>query len=107
MKEIETSKLTERNQTTIPKSVRTVLGLHGGERVGYVIEGDQVKMVNATAKRQDDPVLGSFLDFLARDIEAHPERLAAFPADLFAEAQRLTEGIKVDHDSPIDGVDPL
>ncbi|MDP2957483.1 MAG: type II toxin-antitoxin system PrlF family antitoxin [Longimicrobiales bacterium] len=98
-----TSKITERNQTTLPPSVRSVLGLEGGERLGYVIDGSQVRLVNASALDRDDPVLESFLGFLARNIEAHPETLAPFPTALLSRARDLTRDVHIDHDAPIEG----
>jgi antitoxin PrlF len=100
---IVTSKVTDRSQTTVPPAVRTVLGLHPGERIGYVIEGNDVRLVNASALEHDDPVLNKFLSFLGRDIAKHPDRIGVFPAGLLARARAITSGVVVDHESPIDG----
>ncbi len=98
-----TSKVTERNQTTLPPSIRAVLGIKAGERLGYVIQGTRVILMNASAA-EDDPVLDGFLQFLARDIEAHPEHIAPIPAELLAQAQALTRDAgPIDHDAPIEG----
>jgi antitoxin PrlF len=103
-----TSKLTERSQTTVPPGVRAVLGVGPGERLGYMIQGDEVKLVNASAvKEADDPVLGRFLEFLARDMASHPERIRPYPASLLALARELTAGVEIDHHAPIDGVTAL
>lgn len=51
----------------------------------------------------DDPAVGIFLDFLARDIVAHPDRRGALPSDLREEIERLTRGGAVNHDEPLDG----
>ena len=98
-----TSKITERSQTTLPPAVRTVLGLEPGERLGYVIEGDAVRLVNASAQEHTDPGLERFLSFLGRDIDAHPERLATIPAPLLKRARTLTKRVAIDHDAVIDG----
>jgi antitoxin PrlF len=39
-KEMDSSTLTSKGQTTIPKSIRTRLGLASGDRIEYVIEPD-------------------------------------------------------------------
>jgi hypothetical protein len=44
---------------------------------------------------------------LAADLEAHPERLTAFPGDLLARAREITSGVEIDHEAPIDGVTAL
>lgn len=103
MPAILTSKLTERSQTTVPPGVRKVLGLAAGERLGYIIEGDTVRLVNASALEHEDPTLQKFLAFLERDLERHPERFAAFPRALLERAQAAAAGVEIDHDAPIEG----
>ena len=103
-----TSKVTRRNQTTIPPAVRRALHLEKGERLGYIIEGNEVRLVNASdLEEHADPILTGFLDLLASDLKAHPERLGAFPPELLARAKKLTEEIEIDHEAPIEGVDVL
>jgi antitoxin PrlF len=103
MNTMVTSKLTERSQTTLPAAVRTVLGLEPGERIGYLIEGNSVRIINADQEEHDDPAIARFLEFLGQDLNTHPERLEALPADLIARARALTQHVTIDHDAPIDG----
>ena len=49
----------------------------------------------------DDPVLGQFLGFLARDMASHPERLRALDAGLVQRLQSLVGGIEVDLDAAL------
>lgn len=100
---VVTSKLTERSQTTLPRAVRTVLGLREGQQLGYVIEGNQVRLVNASSGEHQDPVLDGFLAFLGQDMAGHPERIRAFPAALLARAKAAARGVRIDHDAPIEG----
>jgi antitoxin PrlF len=100
---IVTSKVTDRSQTTVPPAVRTVLGLHPGERLGYVIEGNDVRLVNASALEHADPVLNKFLSFLGRDIARHPDRIGVFPPALLERAKAIASGVAVDHERAIDG----
>ncbi|MFB6232096.1 MAG: AbrB/MazE/SpoVT family DNA-binding domain-containing protein [Salinibacter sp.] len=44
-----TSTLTSRGQTTIPKSIREALQLRPGDRVEFILEGDQVVLRRAGA----------------------------------------------------------
>jgi antitoxin PrlF len=104
---VVTSKVTERSQTTLPPAVRTVLGLQPGERIGYVIEGSEVRLVNASALEHRDPVLDRFLTFLGRDLANHPDRIEAFPRSLLERARAATTGVAIDHDAPIDGATAL
>jgi antitoxin PrlF len=100
---VVTSKVTERSQTTLPPAVRTVLGLQPGERIGYVIEGNDVRLVNASTLDHDDPVLDKFLTFLGRDLARQPGRIQSFPAGLLQRVRAMTSGVVIDHDAPIDG----
>lgn len=44
-----TTTLTSRGQTTIPKSIREALQLRPGDRVEFILEGDQVVLRRAGA----------------------------------------------------------
>jgi len=50
----------------------------------------------------DDPVLASFLDFLARDIATHPRRVHAIDAGLGNRMRKLVKGVKVELEAPLD-----
>lgn len=102
-----TSKLTERSQTTLPTGVRRVLDLEPGERIGYIIEGNAVRLVNASAEDAEDPVFGKFLELLERDMIDHPDRLKPFPKSLLKLARALTNDVDIDHVSGIDGATAL
>ena len=39
------STVTVRGQTTLPKSVRAALGLQAGDKVRYLVSGDEVKIL--------------------------------------------------------------
>lgn len=43
-----TSTLTAKGQTTIPKSIRSYLGLHAGDRLDFVVEEGKVILQPAT-----------------------------------------------------------
>lgn len=98
-----TSKVTARAQTTLPSGVRKVLGLETGEELGYIIEGNSVRLVNASILENDDPALSAFLDFLARDLKEHPERVTAFPPPLLQRALAAAADVETDHESEIEG----
>jgi antitoxin PrlF len=96
------SKLTRRSQTTIPNAVKHALRVAPGDEIGYVIEGDSVRLVNATPSDQhDDPVLGQFLAFLAQNIAQGNARNVSPP--LVARIQELTADVPIDHDADIVG----
>ena len=44
---IDNAKVMAKGQVTIPKDVRAALGINCGDRVTFVVEGKNVKLVNA------------------------------------------------------------
>ena len=44
---INDAKVMSKGQVTIPKSVRVVLGIEPGDRVTFVVDGDNVRVVNS------------------------------------------------------------
>lgn len=44
---IDNAKVMSKGQVTIPKDVRTVLGLDNGSRVTFIVEKGSVRMVNS------------------------------------------------------------
>ena len=91
------STLTDRYQTTVPETVRRALRLGKRDKIRYAIGPDgEVMLTRADAERDADPVLGQFLDFLARDIVTHPERLQGVDAGLVQRIEALVGGIEVD-----------
>ncbi|MBH2043861.1 MAG: type II toxin-antitoxin system PrlF family antitoxin [Comamonadaceae bacterium] len=67
--------------------------------------GGEVVLTRAEPSEEDDPVLGSFLRFLARDIANHPEHLQAIDASFVQRLQSLTDGIEVDLDAALSADD--
>lgn len=98
------STLTDRYQTTVPDGVRRVLKLGKRDRIRYLVQNDGSVLLQR-ADTTDDPVLDSFLDFLARDIQAHPQRLSALDAGLAKRMRALSKGVKLDLDNALDPAD--
>jgi antitoxin PrlF len=100
------STLTDRYQTTVPETVRRALRLGKRDKIHYSIRpSGEVVLTRAEASEGDDPVLGQFLGFLARDIASHPERLRAVDAGLVQRLQSLVGGIEVDPDAALSADD--
>lgn len=100
------STLTDRYQTTVPETVRRALKLGKRDKIHYTIRPDgEVLLTRAAPAEVDDPVLGQFLGFLARDIASHPERLQSVDAGLVQRIQSLVGGVEVDLDAPLSADD--
>jgi antitoxin PrlF len=99
------STLTDRYQTTIPDTVRNVLGLKKRDKLRFTIQSNGQVVLARANPREDDPVLGHFLRFLARDIETNPQRIKAVGRDLADRVNSLVADVEVDLDAPLRGED--
>lgn len=97
----ETSKITEKGQTTVPKAVRRALGVTYGGEIAFRVENGRVTVVNPKAEHRD-PALGSFLKLLEKDIAAGrnvrdlPPSLAAALRKALKTKVDLTESLEGD-----------
>ena len=100
------STLTDRYQTTVPETVRRALRLGKRDKIHYTLHpSGEVVLTRVDASDVDDPVLGQFLGFLARDIANHPERLQAVDARLVKRLKSLVGDIEVDLDAALSADD--
>ena len=96
------SKLTARGQTTIPAAVRDAMNLQPGENIEYaVLQGGKVLITRQEPVTDDDPVMASFLSFLAADIRNTPANIKTLDRGLLTRITSLTEGMDVDLDAPL------
>jgi antitoxin PrlF len=100
------STLTDRYQTTVPEAIRRALRLGKRDKIQYTIRSSgEVVLSRADDIGEADPVLGQFLDFLAHDIAAHPERLQGLNADWLKRINALVDGVDVDLDGTLSADD--
>ena len=95
------STLTDRYQTTIPDPVRKALGLNKRDKISYTIQSDGQVVISRANQTENDPILGKFLNFLARDMEKNPQHLKAVNADLVNRVQSLVSEVDLDLDAPL------
>ena len=100
------STLTNRYQTTVPETVRRALKLGKRDKIQYTVRANgEVVLTRADATENADPVLGQFLDFLAQDIAAHPDRLQGLSTDLAKRVNKLVADVDVDLNAPLSAND--
>jgi antitoxin PrlF len=95
------STLTDRYQTTVPDPVRKALGLNKRDKICYTIQPNGKVWISRADQTESDPVLGEFLNFLARDMEKKPQHLQAISSDLVSHVQSLVSGVDLDLDAPL------
>lgn len=98
----ELSTISSKGQTTVPKSVRQALGLSEGDQIAFRVDEGGVTLRRADDAR-DDPALGAFLDFLAKDIASHPAKLKTLSPAMARRMASLTKGMTFDPDEAIEG----
>ena len=101
--ELESS-LTDRYQTTVPEGVRRALKLGKRDRIRYLVQSNG-SVVLQRADDTADPVLGAFLDFLARDIATHPQHVRAIDAGLARRMRALVKNVDVNLEAALDPAD--
>ena len=98
---VQSSTVTSKGQTTIPKAVRDALGLVTGDQILFQIGQNGVELKKQEA--DEDPAIAAFLDFLAADMLANPESLQPLSDELCKRSAELTHGMIVDLDEDIVG----
>lgn len=92
--------LTDRYQTTVPASVRQALNLQKHDKLVYLLEEDgKVILQRGVPEKAEDPVLGQFLELLARDVASG--NALPLTADLQSRINDLIGGMQVDLDEPL------
>jgi antitoxin PrlF len=97
----EISTITAKGQTTVPKAVRQALGVDYGGRIAFRVSEDGVTLCRAES--EEDPVIETFLGFLAADIKTRPQAIKALSPDLAARITALSADIVINPEDAIDG----
>ncbi|WP_017651607.1 type II toxin-antitoxin system PrlF family antitoxin [Fortiea contorta] len=95
------STLTDRYQTTIPEPVRKVLGLNKRDKICYTIESDGQVVISRAQEQESDPILAKFLNFLAQDMEKHPQHIQAISSGLVNRVQSLVSEVDINLDASL------
>ncbi len=95
--------ITERGQTTVPAAIRKMLALGKRDQVVFrgLADGTVVIAKKQAYSDEGDPVIGKFLEFLARNIADQPARIQPVPKSLLARGKALVKGVKVDLDAAL------
>ena len=98
--------LTDRYQTTVPAPVRRALRLKRHDKIVYKVGDDgKVFLERVGAEEKEDPVLGEFLNFLARDIAAGRGAVRPVTPELVKRINALVGDVTVDLDASLSADD--
>ena len=100
------STLTDRYQTTVPEIIRLALRLGKRDKIRFSIRPNgEVVLSRSGRSEADDPVLGAFLAFLARDLADYPERLEVVDQHFTDRIFSVAGDIDIDLDAPLSAND--
>ncbi len=102
---VSESTLTDRYQTTVPDAVRKALRLSKREKILYTIQPNGDVLLSRADQDESDPVLTSFLSFLANDLQHNPRRIRAVSPELISRIQDLVGNIDIDLNAPLNDED--
>lgn len=97
----ESSTITAKGQTTVPKSVRQALGVGYGGKIVFRVEGGRVTVLKAEAEHRD-PALGGFLEVIRKDL-ARGRNVRDLPPRLAKTMRKLARDVRFPLDEPLDG----
>lgn len=95
------STLTDRFQTTVPSVVRQALHLGKKDKIQFEIQPNGNVMLSRVESPESDPVVESFLAFVANDMQKHPEKIQPLTASMRDRVELLTAGAELDLDAPL------
>jgi antitoxin PrlF len=95
---LDESKITSKGQLTLPKTVRTALGVAAGDTVRFVLQDNKVVVESTAEEPHEDPALMAFLD----TIEESLHTASGFPVEMMKVMKALTADIEVDLDAPLE-----
>ncbi len=58
-------------------------------------------MLISRTSTEEDPILESFLTFLANDMQQHPDKLQPLTASMCRSAESLVESVEIDFGFPL------
>ncbi|WP_372070974.1 type II toxin-antitoxin system PrlF family antitoxin [Tistrella mobilis] len=96
-----TCKVSSKGQTTLPLTVRQILGVRDGGKIVVRADGNRIIIEPAETEHQD-PAIGAFLKLISDDIAA-ARNIAALPDDLLQTLRQALKEVDVDLDEPIEG----
>lgn len=97
----ETSTITAKGQTTVPKAVRHALGIGYGDKIAFRVENGRVTVSNPESERRD-PALAAFLKLIEKDIAAG-RHVRDLPVGVAAALRKALKHAPADLDEPLDG----
>lgn len=95
------STLTDRFQTTVPSVVRKALHLEKKDKIKFTVQPNGSVLLTRAETSEEDPVVESFLSFIADDMREHPEKLQPLTVSMRERIALLTADVTLDLDAPL------
>jgi antitoxin PrlF len=97
----ESSTITAKGQTTVPKAVRQALAVDYGGKIVYRIEDGRVTVHNPEVEHCD-PAVAAFLRLLEKDLAAG-RNVRDLPAGLTTAMRRAAKDVRVNLEEELEG----
>lgn len=94
----ESSTLTAKGQTTVPKAVRQALGIRAGDRIAFRVDRSGKVSLTRDGAADDGSAVDAFLAFLSDDIKRRPQAVAPMSDEAAERMRALAQGVDVDLD---------
>ena len=95
----ESSTLTTKGQTTVPKAVRQALGIRAGDKIAFRVDRSGKVSLTRDEAPDETSAVDAFLAFLSDDIKRRPEAVAPMPDETAQRMRDLAHGIDLDLDA--------
>ena len=95
------STLTDRFQTTVPSVVRQALHLKKKDKIKFTVQPNGSVLLTRSESSEEDPVVESFLSFIADDLREHPEKIQPLTISMRDRIKSLTSDVVFDLDAPL------
>lgn len=95
------STLTDRFQTTVPSVVRQALHLEKKDKIKFTVQPNGSVLLTRVESLEEDPVVESFLSFIADDMREHPEKIQPLTMSMRNRIEPLISDVAFDLDAPL------
>ncbi|WP_462325695.1 type II toxin-antitoxin system PrlF family antitoxin, partial [Desulfoplanes sp.] len=97
----ETATVTSKGQITLPKSIRSALGVTSGNKLSFELQGEEIVVRRLQPDEHEDPAIAKFLGLIEQDLR-QGKHIDELPKPL-QESMLALLNVPVDLDAEIEG----
>ena len=85
----------------MPSVVRQALHLEKKDKIKFTVQPNGSVLLTRAESSEEDPVVESFLSFIADDMREHPEKIQTLTISMRDRIKSLTSDVVFDLDAPL------